>query len=135
MYENDELLYTQEDMDEWMRTCENLQEHIKEQEEQIKYLKDLCDKERLKATELQQQIRGEKTVFDMYRAKTIQKGIADPEATKIIRKQVCDEIKKELSRGYPHFDWEDMKDSYLYDISGKELYDVIDKIEKGERDD
>jgi len=181
MYENNELLYTQEDMDEWMRTCQNLQEHLNEQEEeirelkkqmkekdkgiynlldqneeqtykfanivgetarleniitekdkQIKYLEKLCDKERLKTTELQQQIRGEKTMFDMYRANTIQKGIADPEATKIIRKQVCDEIKKELSKDYPYFDWEDMKDSYLYDISGKEIYDVLDQIEKGE---
>lgn len=44
MYENDELLYTQEDMDEWMRTCENLQEHIKEQEEDLK-LKDAIIKD------------------------------------------------------------------------------------------
>ena len=29
----DELLYTQEDIDEWIRTCEELQEKIKEQEE------------------------------------------------------------------------------------------------------
>lgn len=34
----DELLYTQEDIDEWIRTCEELQEKIKEQEEIIKEL-------------------------------------------------------------------------------------------------
>ena len=98
IYENNELLYTQKDMDKWMRTCENLQGHLNEQEEQIKYLEDLCDKERLKAISLQQQIREEKAVFDMYRANTIQKEIADPEATKIIRKQVCDEIRELLRK-------------------------------------
>ena len=35
---NDELLYTQEDIDEWIRTCEELQEKIKEQEEVIEEL-------------------------------------------------------------------------------------------------
>lgn len=31
----EELLYTQEDLDEWMRTCEELQEKIKEQEQEL----------------------------------------------------------------------------------------------------
>lgn len=34
----DELLYTQEDIDEWIRTCEELQEKTKEQEETIEEL-------------------------------------------------------------------------------------------------
>lgn len=32
------LLYTQEDIDEWMKTCEELQDKIKEQEEEIERL-------------------------------------------------------------------------------------------------
>lgn len=35
---NEELLYTQEDIDEWMKTCEELQEKVKEQEETIEQL-------------------------------------------------------------------------------------------------
>lgn len=34
----EELLYTQEDIDEWMRTCDNLQEHLNEQRACIKDL-------------------------------------------------------------------------------------------------
>ena len=34
----DELLYTQEDINEWIRTCEELKEKIKEQEEIIEEL-------------------------------------------------------------------------------------------------
>ena len=36
--DDDELLYTQADIDEWMRTCQNLQDHIREQEEIIENL-------------------------------------------------------------------------------------------------
>jgi predicted nuclease with TOPRIM domain len=35
---SDELLYTQEDIDEWMRTCEELQEKIAEQKAEIEQL-------------------------------------------------------------------------------------------------
>lgn len=35
---DEELLYTQEDIDEWVRTCEELQERVKEQEETIEQL-------------------------------------------------------------------------------------------------
>lgn len=35
---SEELLYTQEDIDEWMRTCEELRDKIKEQEEIIEQL-------------------------------------------------------------------------------------------------
>lgn len=34
----EELLYTQEDIDEWAKTCEELQDKIKEQEETIEQL-------------------------------------------------------------------------------------------------
>lgn len=35
---SEELLYTQEDIDEWVKTCEELQDKIKEQEETIEQL-------------------------------------------------------------------------------------------------
>lgn len=40
----DELLYTKEDIDEWIRTCEELQERNRELEQEIAELKEELDK-------------------------------------------------------------------------------------------
>lgn len=37
---SDELLYTQEDIDEWARTCEELQDKVKELREEISELRE-----------------------------------------------------------------------------------------------
>lgn len=107
-----------------------LENVITEKDKQIKYLKDLCDKERLKTTELQQQIREEKAVFDMYRANTIQKGIADPEATKIIRHQVCDMARKKIVEA-TCYDTEEEVRNVIYDLNASEVLEILDQIERG----
>ena len=55
----DELLYTQEDMDEWKRTCDELQEHLHEDRNIVENLnkrikdtrKEVCDEIRVKFNE------------------------------------------------------------------------------------
>ena len=112
-------LLTQGQCEYYNKMCELIDE-VSEKDKQIKYLKDLCDKERLKITELQQQIKEEKTVFDMYRANTIQKGITDPEVTKTIRKQVCNEIRNSI---------EVAKLRYMWEGKSLEISKILDKIE------
>lgn len=133
----------------------DLEQQLAEKDNEINNLKELRkfeikDKKELRENQLQQIIKLEKklaekdkeieelkTSIDYWQNevfKKIEVKVAELPNEKVreIRKQVCDEIRKELSKDYPYFDWEDMKDSYLYDISGKEIYDVLDKIEKGE---
>lgn len=106
---------------------------LAEKDKQIKYLKDLCEEERLRAIELQQQTREEKTMFDMYRANTIQKGIVDPKATKIIRKQVCDELRNWLNENFIRIGRVKNNEPMVIAFDYEELMKFLDKIEKGEK--
>jgi len=101
-------------------------------EKERKIIKELQRQLAEKDKEIEELRFEKRNVFGLIKTMEVKVAGVTKEKIQEIRKQVCDEIKKELSRGYPHFDWEDMKDSYLYDISGKEIYDVLDKIEKGE---
>ena len=111
MYENDELLYTQEDMDEWMRTCDELQEHLKEQEEEIEELKtrisELEDKNWYEACIKQLEEQNDKLIkerdelqkeLETWKNKVFKKEVKLTEVTKEkiqeIRKQICDEIRE-----------------------------------------
>ena len=110
MYENDELLYTQEDMDEWMRTCQNLQEHLKEQEEEIEeynnYFKSFGCKN---FAEFQELIGLTKISAN------------DKERDYTIRKQVCDEIRERASFV-----------NEKHNIDFGEICTILDQIAKGE---
>lgn len=112
MHENAELLYTQEDIDEWMRTCDELQEHIKEQEEEIEeynnYFKSFGCKN---FTEFQELIGLAKISAN------------DKERDAIIRKQVCDEIKEFMAT----YDAHDPMELFVGDLLIK-----LDRIEQGE---
>ena len=123
-------LLTQGQCEYYNKMCELIDE-VADKDKQIKYLKDLCDKERLKTTELQQQIKEEKTVFDMYRANTIQKGIADPEVTKTIRKQVCDMARKKIVEA-TCYDTEVEVRNVIYGLNASAVLEILDKIESGE---
>lgn len=122
MYKNDELLYTQEDIDEWMRTCEELQEHIKEQEEEIEkynnYFKSFGCKD---FAEFQRLIGLTKISAN------------DKERDDTIRKQVCNEIRNALTSTEPNCSIEDMN-SNLYEFTGREIYAILEQIEKGEEE-
>ena len=117
MYENDELLYTQEDMDEWMRTCDELQEHLKEQEEEIKELKtrisELEDKDWYEACIKQLEEQNDKLIKErneiqkeletsvgywkneVFKKMEVKLTGVTKEKIQEIRKQVCDEIREE----------------------------------------
>ncbi len=146
IYENNELLYTQEDMDEWMRTCENLQEHLKEQEEEIKELKtrisELQDKDWYEACIKQLEEQNNKlikerdelafekrNVFGLIEKMEIKVAEVTKEKIQKIRKQVCDEIRNAI----------DNENNELWGDSGRHLIiyadyfnDILDQIEKGE---
>lgn len=82
MCEDDELLYTQGDIDKWMRTCENLQEHIKEQEEELAEKNKEIEKLNLMIKTLPNH---------------------DTEIEQEVRKQVCDELRDYFGRFTPIF--------------------------------
>ena len=146
MYENDELLYTQEDMDEWMRTCDELQEHLKEQEEEIEELKtrisELEDKDWYEACIKQLEEQNDKlikerdeiqkeleTSVDYWKNEVFKKmevkltGVTK-EKIQEIRKQVCDEIREKA----------EVFGTGVTGILGyMVMIPLLDQIEKGEK--
>lgn len=114
MYEDDELFYTQEDINDWILTSYNLRDHIKEQDKEIERLKIELEK-----------CSNDKWYIDLDKLKI------PNEIEKQIRKQVCDEIKEYIAKEYG-VSVEDMPKTYHFlSWTVKEIYELLDQIEQG----
>lgn len=144
----DELLYTQEDIDEWMRTCDNLQEHLSEERENIKDLEQQLAEKNQRIAELEDKDWYEaciKQLEDQNGELINELAEKDKEIAELnvfhdlyldpkeycmqgifkqIRKQVCDKIRK--------FDIKINKQKTSYTEYVIKLNELLDKIEQGE---
>lgn len=110
-------------------------------DEECNILDDICsllNEKEQQLAEKDKEIKELKTQFDLDKAIRIQKGWDNPELIKSIRKQVCDEIKKELMKlelnidNNPGF----ISDEYKLELKQKSIYKniykILGKIEQGE---
>ena len=94
----------------------------------IKQLEEQNDKLIKEVEEIKKDVKSQKSVTDLYLT------IASTNATKMniakaVRKQVCDEIRKEFENCYKGYEW---NDSIIIGKACNTINSILDKIGKGE---
>lgn len=89
----DELLYTQEDIDEWIRTCEELQDYNKELKEELSDLQCKYNSLAQENTHLEHNLlkRMKQVVFNYYKRATRDLSLLDSTMTYDV---ILDELEK-----------------------------------------
>lgn len=136
----EELLYTQEDIDEWMRTCEQLQESLREKradiqelEKETKALKEQLAEKDKKIEKLNKILDSQKRhiaiIEQPFRGRGIKRTgnvILDFELS--IRKQVCDELREKLP--YYKYSFQEPEVPRVDVIEIKDIEFILDQIEQ-----